>query len=101
MPKIRLLFAGMMALVISNALQADVLSITDPQYTVPNSPKGVLRPKEGMSMAKVEQKFGKPEKIIPAVGEPPITRWIYKDFVVYFERNLVIHSVVQRPQPQK
>ena len=98
MPKIRLLLAGVMALVVSNALQADVLSITDPRYVVPNSPQGVLRPKEGMTMAKVEQKFGKPEQIIPAVGDPPITRWIYKDFVVYFERNLVIHSVVQRPK---
>ena len=98
MPKIRLLIAGAMALVISNALQADVLSITDPGYEVPNTPQGVLRPKEGMSMAKVKRKFGKPEKIIPAVGDPPITRWIYKDFVVYFERNLVIHSVVQRPK---
>jgi len=51
------------------------------------------RPTRGMSMEKVEAKFGAPAKRVPAVGEPPITRWEYPGFVVYFEHHLVLHSV--------
>ena len=31
---------------------------------------------------------------VPAVGKPPISRWEYPGFVVYFEHDHVIHSVV-------
>ena len=36
-----------------------------------------------------------------AVGQPPITRWDYREFSVYFERDRVINSVRhhQRAQP--
>lgn len=78
--------------------QAEVISIADPANQVPNSAEGVLRPTQGMSMATVEQKFGAPEQKIAAVGQPPIARWLYKDFVVFFENNLVIHSVVPHKQ---
>jgi hypothetical protein len=44
-------------------------------------------------MDKVEAKFGAPSRRVPAVGEPPITRWEYPGFVVYFERDRVIHAV--------
>ena len=40
---------------------------------------------------KVENELGRPTEIIPAVGEPPISRWVYDDRVVYFERSSVIH----------
>ncbi|MFT7414839.1 MAG: hypothetical protein ACI9FO_001500 [Methylophagaceae bacterium] len=74
--------------------QAEVISIADHAHQVANSPEGVLRPTQGMSMTLVEQKFGQAEQKIAAVGQPPIARWIYQDFVVFFENNLVIHSVV-------
>jgi hypothetical protein len=51
------------------------------------------RPTRGMSMERVEAKFGAPAKRVPAVGAPPITRWEYPGFVVYFEHHLVLHSV--------
>ena len=51
------------------------------------------RPARGMSMDKVEATFGAPTHRDPAVGEPPITRWEYPGFVVYFEHQLVIHTV--------
>jgi hypothetical protein len=51
------------------------------------------RPNRGMSMEKVEATYGAPARRVPAVGEPPITRWEYPGFVVYFEHHLVIHSV--------
>jgi hypothetical protein len=45
-------------------------------------------------MEKVEAQFGAPSERLPAVGEPPITRWKYPGFEVYFEHQLVIHTVV-------
>ncbi|HEX7114997.1 MAG TPA: hypothetical protein VF193_07680 [Steroidobacter sp.] len=61
----------------------------------PEAGATVNRPTRGMSMEKVEAQFGQPVKRIPAVGDPPITRWEYPDFVVYFEHHLVLHSVVK------
>jgi hypothetical protein len=51
------------------------------------------RPARGMSMEKVEATFGTPSSRVPAVGEPPISRWEYPGFTVYFEHHLVIHTV--------
>jgi hypothetical protein len=50
-------------------------------------------PSRGLTMAQVEQRFGAPSNRIAAIGQPPITRWVYPSFVVYFEHNLVIHAV--------
>jgi outer membrane protein assembly factor BamE (lipoprotein component of BamABCDE complex) len=55
---------------------------------------GVAAPRRGMTMSQVASKFGAPVTKIPAVGNPPISRWDYPGFVVYFERDYVIHSVV-------
>ncbi len=51
------------------------------------------RPARGSSMASVEGRFGVPASRSGAVGEPPITRWDYADFVVFFEYNHVVHTV--------
>lgn len=53
-------------------------------------------PVRGMSMHGVEQRFGRPSKKTPAVGEPPIARWSYQGYTVYFEGKYVIHSVLER-----
>jgi hypothetical protein len=90
------LLLGFMSL--TNIAQADVLSIANPSYQVPNNESGVLRPTQGMSMADVEQQFGTPEEKFAAVGEPPITRWQYAEFVVYFEHGTVLHAVVPREE---
>ena len=55
-----------------------------------------MRPIRGMSMDRVEARFGAPITRMAAVGEPPITRWEYADFTVYFEHRLVIHAVQKR-----
>lgn len=55
----------------------------------------IVRPHNGMSMKAVEMKLGQPLSISGPVGEPPITTWEYELFNVYFERNLVIHSVLK------
>ena len=54
----------------------------------------VATPTRGMTMDQVSNKFGAPVSKIPAVGTPPISRWEYPGFVVYFEADHVIHSVV-------
>jgi hypothetical protein len=54
----------------------------------------VPTPARGMTMSQVTSKFGAPTTKVPAVGNPPISRWEYPGFVVYFERDHVIHSVV-------
>ncbi|NQZ53352.1 MAG: hypothetical protein HRT93_03750 [Piscirickettsiaceae bacterium] len=94
MIKISLILASIIFSMASSISQAEVISITDPRYDVANSTEGVLRPVRGMSMAQVVQQFGPAEQQGSAVGEPPITRWVYSDFIVFFEFNTVIHSVV-------
>jgi hypothetical protein len=54
------------------------------------------RPSRGMTMSRVESRFGEPAQRMAAVGEPPITRWEYPGFVVYFEYDKVIHAVAVR-----
>ena len=54
------------------------------------------KPTRGMTQANVESRFGSPQNSRPAVGEPPITRWEYADFVVFFEYDKVIHAVTKR-----
>jgi len=50
-------------------------------------------PGRGASMAQVEKHFGAPLEKRAPVGNPPITRWIYSNYTVYFEYEYVIHSV--------
>lgn len=54
------------------------------------------RPTRGMTAASVESRFGAPQAKVAPVGDPPISRWEYKDFVVFFEYDRVIHAVVKR-----
>ncbi len=54
------------------------------------------RPKSGMTMTAVESTYGAPTQKHATVGQPPITRWDYPNFSVYFEHERVIHAVVRR-----
>jgi len=59
-------------------------------------------PPGGMSMAQVEKRYGPPERKLPVRGggsrwQPPIHRWVYPGYIVYFEHKLVIHSVADAP----
>ena len=54
------------------------------------------RPSRGMTQQRVQAKYGQPDSARSPVGDPPITRWEYKDFVVYFEHDKVIHAVLKR-----
>ena len=58
-------------------------------------------PKRGMSMSQVEAQFGVAPQKYPAVGggsksTPPITRWQYDNFNVYFENDHVVNAVLNK-----
>jgi len=57
----------------------------------------IVAPGRGMSAAQVQKQFGAPAEKIGPVGKPPISRWVYPTFVVYFEGHHVIHSVATDP----
>jgi hypothetical protein len=54
------------------------------------------RPSRGMNEQVVEARFGAPAAKVSPVGEPPISRWEYSDYIVYFEYDKVIHAVNRR-----
>lgn len=77
-------------------VQADVLLIDAIGKLPANTSQGVPRPGRGLDMPQVRSRFGEPVKEYPWVGDPPITRWEYDQFTVYFEHQYVINSVVHR-----
>lgn len=66
--------------------------------------KNLPGPRRGTSMAQVEATFGAPEqKLEPRGGQkrqwPVIHRWVYPDFIVYFERSTVLDVVARHATP--
>lgn len=53
-------------------------------------------PQNGLTKAQVEERYGMPSEKRAPVGDPPITRWVYDDFNVFFEYDLVINSVLHQ-----
>ena len=63
-------------------------------------------PRRGLTMAQVEKRFGAPERRLPVRGggsrwQPPIHRWVYPGYIVYFEHKIVIHSVADAPPGER
>ena len=61
-------------------------------------------PSRGQAMADVQARFGAPaERMDPRGGQksqwPTINRWVYPDFIVYFEKNKVIDVVAHQATP--
>lgn len=61
-------------------------------------------PTRGLTMAEVKSRYGAPLKVLPTRGgsskyQPPIHRWEYSNYIVYFEYSHVIHSVLRTPGP--
>ncbi len=88
-----LLLSAAAALVLSGPSFSDELQVPNPAAS------GADKPTSGMSMDKVEAKYGAPTRRVPPVGgasaaQPPITRWEYPGFTVYFENNHVVQTVV-------
>ncbi len=80
------LFFGVVGLSFADTLEMDgIAPVADAD-----------RPARGMTAVNVESRYGAPESKQAAVGDPPISRWEYKNFIVFFEYNYVIHAVVKR-----
>jgi len=90
--KTRGLVAALCLLAPAGAAVAETL-VVDDQVQVRES--SVERPRRGATMSAVEARFGAPSQRHATVGEPPITRWDYPSFSVFFERDRVIHAVAQ------
>lgn len=84
-----------LSVLASTSLVASIASADELKMTQAPQASDANQPARGMSMDKVEARFGAPTNRVPAIGDPPITRWEYPGFVVYFEHNLVLHSVVK------
>jgi hypothetical protein len=78
-------------LVLAAPAFSETLAI-DGQVAV--KPSGIETPQRGSSMSAVEAKFGAPANKSGPVGNPPITKWFYPNFVVVFENDKVLHAVV-------
>ena len=55
-------------------------------------------PGNGMTSADVRTRFGEPVTIHSAVGDPPITRWEYDRWSVYFEYKVVLFTVLHKDE---
>jgi hypothetical protein len=81
----------------AGAAVAETLVVND---QVQVAPSDVQAPHRGATMKAVEQQFGAPAERHAAVGgassaQPPITRWDYARFSVFFEKDRVVHTVVR------
>lgn len=86
----RMLCGLAVGLMLAGPAAADTLLIDGVQAAKATATE---RPTRGLSMASVEARWGAPVSRSEAVGQPPITRWEYPAFFVYFEHQHVIDSV--------
>ena len=82
---------------LSASAQADALDTHKARHRAASERGGL--PSRGMSMAQVEHRYGAPAEKLPTAGgdsarHPPINRWRYDGYTVYFERYRVIHTVM-------
>ena len=81
---------------VANLAHAEVLLVDRVKQE-----RGMNAPSRGMSMAQVESRYGAPTaKEDPRGGDtklhPVINRWVYPEYTVYFERDRVISSVMNK-----
>lgn len=81
----------LLALLLPGALLAETLSI--PVGNQGTDIDAHNLPHKGQSKRAVLERFGLADEEHKPVGQPPITRWDYRDFSVYFEYDHVINSV--------
>jgi hypothetical protein len=83
---------------------ADVVQVPPDASAAPATAPAAL-PQKGQAMDAVAKQFGEPRMKYPAVGggsakQPPITRWDYDGFSVFFENSHVVDAVVPGNPPE-
>jgi hypothetical protein len=87
----RILAALLLGSALAGTAIAETVIVNDQVQVAPSQ---VDRPRRGTTMDQVEKHFGAPVNRHPTVGAPPITRWDYNGFSVFFEKDRVIDAVV-------
>ena len=89
-------------IILSNPALAEPLqktTSTSEAISIPlankNRATNIQMPVRGDTKESVEYEFGSPTAKHPPRGTPPISRWDYPSFSVYFESNSVIHSALK------
>jgi hypothetical protein len=86
-----LMFLGLLAAAIGAPLRADVLLIEEVRQS-----ERMKLPENGASMEEVRARYGDPANASAAVGDPPISRWDYDRWSVYFEYETVLFTVLHK-----
>ena len=86
-----LCLTGAVGLLTSGVARAELIIVDDGKVAV--MPSSTPQPARGALMKTVEKQFGAPAEKHPTVGKPPITRWDYAGFSVFFEGDRVIDTV--------
>jgi hypothetical protein len=81
---------------LAGPANGEVLEMPGSETAPQETSYSVTLPGRGMTKDQVENRFGTPPEKVQAVGEPPISRWVYSGFTVYFEYDHVIHAVNHR-----
>jgi hypothetical protein len=81
----KLVWGVLFACLLAPAAVADILLIEKVRERMMRD-----LPDNGTTMSEVENRYGHPNQRQGPVGQPPITRWIYDDYSVYFEHQLVL-----------
>lgn len=94
-----LLCAPFAAIAQSNESEVPVVVVTGASAP----PSSSILPTKGMNKSTVVARYGQPTAKRPPVGgssrqQPPITRWDYDDYSVFFEYDHVVDTV-QRDHP--
>jgi hypothetical protein len=87
------MLAACFGLLPSGSVSADVLLIEEVRQA-----DRMELPSNGMKQSEVRERYGAPAQTNPPVGEPPITRWDYDGWSVYFEYDLVLFTVLHKGQ---
>lgn len=86
-----LLLGAGFGLLLAGTLSADVLLIEEVRQA-----DRMELPANGLKQAEVRARFGEPVATHAPVGDPPITRWDYDGWSVYFEYDLVLFTVLHK-----
>nr|WP_297400700.1 hypothetical protein [uncultured Marinobacter sp.] len=94
-PRIRLAALAITASLILVPLTSAVAEVISVPVGSQTERSQISVPDTGMSQASVRAKWGEPMTIEGPVGQPPISQWHYQRFVVYFENDRVLHTVIK------
>ncbi len=86
-----LIFTVLAGSILPFSISADVLLIEEVRQS-----ERMEVPDNGMTTTEVRARFGDPVKEYGPVGDPPITRWEYGKWSVYFEYKTVLFTVLHK-----